>query len=348
MSDDNGLSLDFDPVAAGENIANETFVLELHIHEPGFSKKLKADSFVNNGNGNAPVEDTSDKPDADPNMLHISQDLINKKALGAIHKHKNRFIGWLKSKTVPCPMLASGLYLLPLNISEDILNASEKFVSERRDYVSALGEKYSELIENARPSRGDFFHHDDYLPWSVVGPKFDCEYRPLTFNVPAALERINSELYQREQEKLRCFFQDSAEEMRDAARLAAQEYLAHISDQLGNDESGKPRRLHESSIKKFSDFVQTFLSGGDLTNDHELKTILAQAKEILSGTDAKSIRKNEGLRTSFQTAVNQLSEQASQLVTVQRRKFNFQSEDSIEIVATSELVQNTSNGLELD
>ncbi len=69
------------------------------------------------------------------------------------------------------------------------------------------------------------------------------------------------------------------------------------------------------------EFIEMFLSGGDLTNDQELKSIAQKAKDILSGVDAAEVRKQEGLRSSLQTAVNAIQAEAAKLVVVGHRKF---------------------------
>ena len=39
---------EFDALAVGQQLADNTVVLELHIRAPGFRKKIRADSFVRN------------------------------------------------------------------------------------------------------------------------------------------------------------------------------------------------------------------------------------------------------------------------------------------------------------
>ena len=60
----------FDAVSAGEKLADMTAVLELHIHAPGFRKKLPAQSFTGTGS----LSDT--RPDTDPDLIHVHQDIL--------------------------------------------------------------------------------------------------------------------------------------------------------------------------------------------------------------------------------------------------------------------------------
>lgn len=348
---------DFDPVEAGKRILNETVVFELHIHAPGFRKKIRAENFVTNatnGNGSNSSDEAQEaieglefKPTADPSFIHVTQDILDRNEIKAIGKHDSRFTSWIKERAVPSPMLANGLYLLPIHLIEDVETATNNYVHKREELINTFEQKYEGLIEDARSRRGDFFEATDYPIFQMIREKYSCEYRWLSMNVPAVLQRVNDDIYRRAQEKAQMEWADCAQEMRDAARVSAQEYLAHISEQLGNDESGKPKRLHESAVNKFRDFIQVFLSGGDLTGDDALQNVLKDAKEILSGVDVKSTRKDGSLRSSLKTAVDNLATQASGLITTSRRKFNFGAQDALETAVIADASQTTSEGLEL-
>lgn len=193
----------------------------------------------------------------------------------------------------------------------------------------------------------DTFKATNRAPWQVIQPKFDSEYRHLSFNVPAALQRINTEIYAREQTKIAAFFQDSAQMTRDALRVSFQGLTEHLLEQLGIDEAGKQKRFHSGSVKKMTDFITMFSNGGNMTGDDELQQYVKMAKDLIEGVDPSSVRKNKGLRETLETGFAELKERTSTLIVSPTRKFNFQAEDAPETIEEIETAQTIDDGLEI-
>ena len=335
---------DFDPIEMGEKIAKETIVFECHVRSPGFTKPIRADLFISNVSKMTDEEvaalpqetvalfhDLQTKRTAqttgrrtDPSFLHVSQDIIDRKEIKDIERLDTQFNEWLKSplRSVPCKMLANGMYLIRKDAVGSVDQAVVDFVNKRKALLDVFEEKYTALREDARNRRGPFFNETDYPEFSLIRAKYRVEGRYLSFNVPQALEKINAEIYARETEKLRVFFADAAQETRDAARVAFQGLVEHLFSQLGNDEEGKPKRFYGTSVKKLQEFVEMFLAGGNLTGDDDLTKFVSQARDLLQGVDPEQVRKDKGLRSTLETGINKIKEEASALVTVQQRKFN--------------------------
>lgn len=331
--------------AAGDQVMNSTAVLELHIGTPGFKKSIDSAHFMSVLQGLSDEEiatlspemkktvelvragqmnvdkDESGKPD--PSMIRVSQDLIDKRALKAIGKHDKRFTNWIKNKALPSPLKFQGAYLMRSSEEEvnSVSDSLEAFAETRKGLVQALGQKWDATVADAKPKRGPFFTYEDYPPFNTIGPRFVVEYRWLEFNVPAAINKAKAEIQAREGAKAKQFFVDAAQETRDAARVAFQGLTAHLLGQLGNDENGKPKRFMGNSVDKMMDFIQVFLTGGDLTGDGELKKFCLMAKDILGNVDPSVIRKNETVKDALKGSVEALAQEASKLVVVSHRKF---------------------------
>lgn len=335
---------DFDPVAAGENIAKETIVFECHVRAPGFTKPIRADLFIQNVSKMTDEEVAALPPETvalfndmqvkraspttgrrtDPSLLHVSQDIIDRKEIKDIERLDTQFNEWLKSplRSVPCKMLANGMYLIRKDVVDKVDQAVVDFVNKRKALLDVFEEKYTALREDARNRRGPFFNESDYPEFHIIRAKYRVEGRYLSFNVPQALEKINAEIYQRETEKLRVFFADAAQETRDAARIAFKGLVDHLFEQLGSDDSGKPKRFYGSSVTKLREFVEMFMAGGNLTGDDDLTKFVSQARDLLSGVDPEQVRKDKGLRSTLESGINKIKEEAADLVSVQQRKFN--------------------------
>lgn len=340
-------STDFDPIETGKKIAKETVVLELHIRAPGFTRTINSKSFLAHL-GTMTAEEIAALTDqerqiiadyqsrkeqsgkTDPSFLHISQDLIDYKEIKSIATHDNKFAEWVVGRSVPSPMLAHGLYLVPLSMAEEIDGAIKNFVQQRRKLVDHFEEKYTALKLDAETKRGPFFNEGDYPPFKTIREKYRVEARYLSFNVPAALEQINRELYEREKQKVSLQWAEAAQDVRDALRVGFQGLVDHFAERLGKDEkTGKPKVFHGTAVTKLQEFLTTF-ENRDLTNDAELASLVSQAKQLVQGVDPADLRKDDGLRTALETGFNQIAEQADSLITVRERKFSLDDYDNEE------------------
>jgi hypothetical protein len=374
----------FDALAAGERLAKETVVLELHIRKPGFTKPIKPDAFIKrvaeletsgeplNATQRSRLTELRNDIEAsraqqggdkrtDPSFLHVSQDVLDRKEIAEIVRHDDRFIEWLRARSAPCPMLANGLYLVPITFVDEIDAAIFRFVKERSRLLDKFEEKYSALQVDAKQRRWPFYEESDYPAFPMIRAKYRVEAGYRSFNVPAALERINREIYERESQKAKLEWADSATVMRDAARLAFKEYTSHLAGQLGRDaKTGKRKMFHEGSVTKLREFIEIFMSGGNLAGDTELQEYVQQARQLLDGIDPAEIKKNTGLRETLETSFNQLKERTASLVTVQQRRFTIEEEpeepeEPVEEPApaevpevAAELVEDTGFALEID
>jgi hypothetical protein len=348
---------DFDPVATGEKISKETIVLEMHIRAPSFSKKIRSSSFVTPVQvadaavdllGESETEDAEgQKPKADPSFLHVSQDLLDRKELKKLAHLTSQFIAWIRTRTVPSPIgMGLGFYLLRMDASQEIDAALHTFVRKRRELLDAFEEKYDKLIQDARVKRGEFFEAADYPPFDEIRKRYTVEARYLSYNVPAALERINRDLYEREKQKVALDWATAAEEVRAALRTSFAGLVSHFAERLGTDEAtGKPRTFHASAVAKLKDFLDTF-EMRDMTDDQELKQIIAKAKDLITGVDAKQIRSQEGLRTALETGFLDIKEATTKMIGVRKRKYTIDDDDVSEVLSHAADVYRVPTGLE--
>lgn len=323
----------FDPVEAGEKLAKDTVVLELHVRKPGFLKTLKAGAFVKQDEpkeeGEAPAEDAGrdGKPKANPDFLHVSQDVLDRKEVGKIVSFDDKFTTWLKSRSIPSHMLANGLYMIPLAFTTEVDVALTKFVKERLVLIDELEEKYSALKADAKKNRGEFYVEADYPPFATIRAKYRVEARYLSFNVPAALERINRELYKREAEKVRLQWIDAAQEAVDAQRFAFKEITASFANMLGKNDEGKRKAFQPSTLAKLQEFIKMF-ADLNITGDAQLESVVAQAKQIMEGVDPAELKKDMSMRDVLKDSFDKIAEAASSLIVVKGRKFTIDDEDA--------------------
>jgi len=353
----------FDKAEAGKKLVDLTTTFELHIGTPGFKKsidsahfmrvvsklsedeiasltpemkKLISDAQTQIGVQEFPkkvvgampgLEEDSNGHKPDPSMVHVSQDLIDRKFIKAIAKRDKQFTNYVKAHVVPSPLKFQGAYLMRRTEVKMITDAAKQYIEDREKLITLFGKKWDAVVKDAKTKRGPFFTSADYPPFATIRLKYDVEYRWINYNVAAALSDLDSEIYKEESEKAGVFFANAAQEARDAARIAFQELNDHLLSQLGTDEKGKPKRFMGGSITKYVEFINMFLTGGDLTGDNDLKKFCLKAKDILQNVDPAEVRKDTTLRETIFDAVNTIKKDAGKLIVVSQRKFFKGDED---------------------
>jgi len=313
--------VNFDAVAEGERISKETVVFELHVGSPGFIKPIDPEHFVKNGE-----EAADNRPDADAALLHVSQDILDRKELREINQLHGRFAEWLRLRCIPSPVgLGRGFYLLRLNAVEEVNFALQAFTKQRNILIDAFGAKYEKLKADAQERRGQFYNESDYPAWSELRKRWTISCHWLSFNVPAAIERMNRELFEAESRKVKVELADAADEARQALRVSFAGLVDHLVTQLGVDnETGKRKKFHPASLNKLLDFINAW-DMKSLTEDTELKSLLDKAKEVASGVSPDDLKKDFSVRDALKDAFEQVKTKASELAVTRERKFFFKT-----------------------
>lgn len=309
----------FDTASVAEDIAKNTCVLEIHVRQPGFKKKIRSTEFLDRSGNEAHV---------DPDALHVSQEIIDRRELKDIKKLKRSLVNWLSTKTVPGGLLTlgNGQYLVPVTNIEAIHDKVQEFIVDRQELLDQFEGRYEDIKSSAKQRRGDFYDPADYPPFELLRSRYNTDYKFSSNTVPSEIQKASKALYEVEKARILKECAEAAQEIRDAQRTAMIGYTEHLVERLGLNKAGKPNTFHESSITKFVDFLDNFKSL-NLTKDEELESLVEQAKDLISGADVKYIRKDEGFREALKEDFEQLKTLTDKLVVKKARKFNFKEED---------------------
>jgi hypothetical protein len=341
----NDILPDFDSLAAGENVAKETVVLELHVRRPSFrrafdSRAILGDQSVTTKGCSAckasgVIESLENnviemcdvcsgtgkvsKDKVDDDYIHVSKDIIDRNEIKNINKRIGVLKSYMHTRCVPSSILAAGLYLLPIKFIQEMDTAISSAQSDVDTLLNEFGPRYPEMIEAAKLKLGPHFNSNDYPPFNVLRAQWriDAQYRSL--NVPAVLQKVSRELFKREAAKCKAQWADTAQEVRDALRVGFTRLVSEFSDKLGNDpETGKPRVFQKGRLEKLRDFLITF-EVRDLTGDAELASLASQARQLMEGADPQQLRKDGALRSTLEEGFKKIAEEAGKMVVVRER-----------------------------
>lgn len=332
----------FDAVAEGERMAKETVVFELHLGRPYFTVSLSPSEFIRKVR-EAGEEDLTPAQAAelekhkaliskkigpngevtDSTMLHITQDIIDRKEANRIWNYDDKFVTWVKKKSIKQPMLAAGMYQIQLKHIDEIDAAVVEFVKGRKVLIDEFGGKYLDLRNAAKVRRWPFYDESNYPIWEYIRAKYTIQARYITYNVPAALERLNNDLFKREQEKLKVHFQDAAKMAMDAQRATFLGLNQSFTAMLGTDEvTGKRKVFRPAVAKAYKEYLEMYEEIAFVA-DPDLAKIVSIGKGILEGVDIEDLKKDVNLRDQMRASVKGLEAQAAELVMVEERKGAF-------------------------
>jgi hypothetical protein len=275
--------------------------------------------------GKVAVRDATEETPTDPRALAVSKELIDCAEYDAIQTIDNGFRVDLVKVALPSP-LRRGMYLVPVGLVSRVSNAIEEYEGRRRSLVDAFVAAYSGAVRSARARLGTLWAADDYPHVDDVRAAFTVRTRWESFGVPALLERVDADLFRQERGRIQAELRDAQEEIRTALRAGLADLVSHLSERLAPGPDGKPRIFRDSAVRNVTEWLDLF-QHRNITGDAQLAELVTQARSVLRGVDAESLRRAPMIRDSVRAGLDEINERLAPLVTERpRRRFDF-SED---------------------
>jgi hypothetical protein len=317
--------------ATAENNApstmDETVVFEFHVSGGSNMRKMDPRALgERNGVPNPEFENENVQPDW--NSFGATKCIIHRRYIRKIIALDDTYRAWINNKSLPglTKMLAGGLRMVPLKLIDLIETRTEEYLKEREALVNQeIREKYEEIREDARKRLAEHFVAAEFPSREELCASFQVERRYLSFNAPQQIAAMNSEIFAREQERVRREWETTLVTVRGALREGFQGLIGRLNERLAVDSDGKPKRFTQATLDAFNEFFSTF-DARDMSRDSDLKELVDRAKGLLNGvSSASDVRENDSLRNNLQTEFKMVSDAVKQL-TVQssgggRRRF---------------------------
>lgn len=282
------------------DITNKTVFIALHFRCLGVSRKVSK-SLVTT--------------EANKNMVTLSKRLFRSDAYQQIVNIQQRSKDYLLSRAVPTG-LRGAVYALPV-----------AFVSEVEDHLRAYRERMDEVVEQlvgewdeltsttAKDQLKDLYNAHDYPSKAAVAAGFGIEWSYISHGVPGALEDISSEVFKREQNRIRREVDEAAAYAKSVMRRTCLEFVKTFHNQLMPPADGSSRRrpIHESTLNRLLDFVENFKLR-NLGGDDEMEAAIETMRALLNGVDAGLLRQDEEFKTSVETEMKQILLSVEQMV----------------------------------
>lgn len=287
-----------------------------------FSKAVACDVQMRKAGNQRKVDTRKVETDADRRLLHLTKKLIDSDAYEKIGSRDGEFRRWLMTYAVPCPQFRTGIYLIPFDLLSKVEKEFEIYQQEREKLIDALISERDQLIEQARFKLGSLFQQSDYIPLDQYRTLFSVELTYLSLNAPEALERVNKDLFQREQAKIKRQWEEAGRAMCEALRQDFEGFVSLLTENIRKwDEkaqgNGKKIQFREAVVTNLREFCETFRSR-NLTDDRELEELVSQVENLIgdsrTGLTPGEIKASPTIRAGLRQALTDLASNAEKLV----------------------------------
>ena len=280
------------PVTAPpSDILKRCIVLNLTIHTPGNSKKVKQSAIKAAPDFKMPKE----------GRLRISKTLFNSPELKAVRRHARAMRDFCEENAIMANLKA-GMYPIPIKLWDKVdskiqtdPNHPERGEMYKKfwELVDIFLAAYPQRIAEAPEDLGDLHNTYEYPTVAEMQAGFSIEISYHNYGVPETLKEISLAAFRRQEERAKQMWQDEAKNIRDAMRECMLGLVEHVVDCLSyKTETGKPKRFNDTMQQNMLEFLDTFPAKNEAIGDTQLAELAAQAKALLSDTDLKDLRKN--------------------------------------------------------
>jgi hypothetical protein len=237
--------------------------------------------------------------------------------------------GYWRSLTLPIPD-EPGKRLLKKSAVEKFDEAMTRMQDDLSDAKDELRSCESEIIALAREELCDLW--EEGLVSEGLADEFGLTWGYSEENPPEYLEKLNPELFKREQERVRALFDAAALEATPQLTDELHKMVADMVERLQPGENGKPKVFRDSLVGNVKDFFDRF-SFLNVGNSADLEEAVARCKAVLTSDGQEltpeRIRKDVNLRTAIASEMEQVKAKLDTMVVERpKRRIRFKQEET--------------------
>lgn len=294
----------------GVDLARKTVCIKVRLSTMGNTRKVSTSQI---------------EADADKDLLRVSKHLVDSVELKAIGRFDGEIRRFLYNICLPFEI---GIHLLPIAALETVEHRLRQFAEDRKQLVGAFIAAYPSLCQDAAKRLRGLYNPADYPPIEDVTKEFGFSWQYVSFGVPDQLKGISREVWEQEREKAAQRMAEASAEIQQVLRESMAKLVQHMADRLKEGQDGKPLRFKETTVSNLVEFLTNF-EFRNVTDDTELQTLVAQARQLLQGISADDLRATGDLRAKVQQGMVDIAAQLDTMMAkTGGRKFRFEEEEA--------------------
>ena len=290
--------------AAGNVQANSICVL---IKMSRFTVRRTVQQGDVNVEANVEARGGKSRPESiiDQDCVTVAKDLLDSDELRKIVTFDHVTKLWVKSRTVQSPLLRASAYLLGVDALPEMYGYLEARKKDRVTLEADFAAAYPGLIDAAKKRLGPLYDPTQYPPAASVRRLFGFDWQVIEIVTPnEKLRSISQALFEKEKAKAEAVWTSAVGQINDALAEGMAEVVAHLGARLGGGDE-PPKRFRETAIKRVTDFLDAF-GQRNVTGNADLARLVDQARRLLSGVDAKAVKKDGDLRRRLAQGVAEI------------------------------------------
>jgi hypothetical protein len=249
---------------------------------------------------------------ADARLLTAGKKLIDTRheAFRRLTSLRTRVVNYWRGVTLP--YTEPGIRLLRQSDVDAFVHTMEGFRDELAEAEVGLQGVYEQVQADARRRLGRLYNAADYPP--EVRGLFLLDWEFPSMEPPSYLLRISPEVYEQERQRVAARFEE-------AVRLAEQAFvtefgrlLSHLTERLGNGESGERLVFRDSAVTNLTEFFARFRHLNVRSNP-DLDALIEEAQRLVQGVTPQGLRDDAALRQEIATDMGRVRVQVEGLLT---------------------------------
>lgn len=282
-------------------------IVRLETTKPGKKKKLRTDQYA------VAVDETQKRK-----RTAAEKRLFNHVAYKLVDQIQAEGRRLLELYEIEQDVLGDARYLIPIRFLPALYERLESLKEEHDRAVADFVAQYPEILLKEREDLGPLFRAADYPHPEAVAGEFQMRFAvDLTENV----ERISPEIFHAEHAKFVARWEEDLATMRTALRVGFARVVDAMVERLtpAPGEEGL-KTFKNSLVENMSDFLLMFDDKNVATNDGELKSLVDQARRVLSGVTPEDLREQAPVREAVASAMATISSRLDGFVEVRQRR----------------------------
>lgn len=305
-----------------------TLVFELYIKRTGFKRSVSADEIIK-GDLDKPRAELTEAEVAEAvdavnpdltdtekaaqrrKLIKVRKRILECDELDAIDQTARDFKSWLQNRRVPCSILRGGRFVIPTAYVSEVENRFQEFKALRRRAVKAFLLVYDQRITEAEATFtaagvGTLFRRADFPVKEELARAYQVQREWRAFDAPKALQTIKAALWTDAQAQIEIQLAGVADEAKDALRETFAGYIGWMTDRLTQEEGQtKKKAINENKVAQMIEFLSS-VDKLNIGGDADLAQLTSQARDIISGVDLKSLKKDDGVRETIRASFEKL------------------------------------------
>lgn len=249
---------------------------------------------------------------ADKRLLKVSKKILDSPECDAITKLDGQIRTWVYSQVLPSQFI-DGCHFVPLVSVERINDRLEDYRAERDVAVTVLCDALERLIEQDRERLGPLFNAGDYPTVEEIQRAYSLEWSYMALDAPKSLQAVSEEMYLAAKQKMELNIAEATDAVRSVLRAQFKELVDHLVDRLTPAPDGTKKIFRNSLTENVNAFLDSF-GDRNITEDAELARLVEDARKLLGGEDAESLRSQDYVREAVRSGFSQVQDKLDELI----------------------------------